>query len=234
MGAKIVYVESSEVGPARSVLRWLSHEGVEVAAELSSGQLQLARVDVKSWSPRWQVAVVERALAEGYESVRWSVQARTAWAVLPGLDHEVWEWVTDELCHIRPVSVLCQYPSQLPRVQLQTVCAMHRDGLRETLLQVHPTETGLALAGEVDRSNQRLLRSALTAATATGGRGRDPFMVELDGLDFLDLAGVRALLAGTSSHRTIGASVGLRAAQPNVQRLLRMLGVNLLDGIILE
>jgi anti-anti-sigma factor len=105
--------------------------------------------------------------------------------------------------------------------------------MREQLLQTAPLEgIGLALSGELDISNRDILRPVLLAATTT--TTCRPFVVELGGLDFLDIGGIRTLVRGTEPFRAHGGQVRLQGAQPFVERLLRLYGVDRERGFLLE
>jgi anti-anti-sigma factor len=106
--------------------------------------------------------------------------------------------------------------------------------VRGSLFQTSPARDGVAVAGEVDRVNARIVHAALAARCATHSGSRDSFVVELGGLDFLDLAGAKAMVTGTGAHRAGGGVVRLRAPQPRIERLLRLLGVDRLDGFRVE
>lgn len=231
-GAKVLYIEPPSEPADRSFLRLLAAHRVDVGRAVEGGQLEVFTADSGTYDPHWQAAVVDTALASGYPDVRWSGEAVTAWGVMPPTVHADVEWATDELCRSMPVSVVCQYPATLPRAGLQTVCAMHGDGVRESQMQVFPTADGLALAGAVDASNERVLRAALLAAAPPGER--DLLVVDVRRLDFLDVAGTRAFLTGTTPHRLEGGTVCLRGAHGTVDRILRLLGVDLADGFWLE
>jgi len=152
--------------------------------------------------------------------------------LLPADAHADVERAKDEFCRTRPVSFLCQYSATLEPAALQTACRMHGSGVRERLFRTSPVPGGIALEGEVDVSNEAVLRSCLMAAAAqAGGAG---FVVDLSRLRFLDVAGVRTLLTATSAHRTNGGSVLLRAAQPPVDRMLTLLDIDQVPGCIVE
>lgn len=233
LGAKILYLEPAEEPSERSFRSVLDEHGVDSDGAWDRGQVQVLPANDETYSPIWQAGVVDEALADGFGTVRWSGEATTAWRVMRPSVHARIEWAADELCRSRPVSSLCQYSAGLTQPTLQTVCAMHAGGLRQSLLQTYPIPEGIAVAGEVDRSNERLLRSALTAAAATRSSG-EPLVVDLAGLGFLDVAGARALLTGTTNHRIDGGCVRLRAAQRPVDRVLRLLGVDRETGFRME
>jgi len=234
LGAKILYIEPADESAGRSLVGVLQDNEIHADEALDRGQLQVVPADGNAYSPTWQATAVEKALAEGYPTVRWSGEAETAWGVMPPSAHADVEWATDELCHTQPVSILCQYPSGLTQATMQTVCAMHGGGVRESLLQTSPVPGGIALAGEVDLSNEKILHSSLIAAGATTEVGRGSLVVDLSRLEFLDVAGARAFLTATTAHRASGGTVLLRAAQPVVERVLRLLGVDRADGLELE
>ena len=234
LGAKIIYIEPADEPRERSFRRLLKEHAIDVDEALATGQLEVLEASNEVYSPSWQDGKVEVALVQGYPSVRWSGEAATAWGVMPPSVHADVEWATDELCVTRPVSVLCQYSARLPQATLQTVCAMHGGGLREELLTTRFIADGLALAGAVDASNERLLRCALMAATATTTKTPGAMVVDLEHLEFLDVSGARALLTGTTAHRLEKGTVLLRAAQPSVEQVLRLLGADTAEGFEVE
>ena len=234
LGAKILYLEPVEAPVERSFMAVLEDHEIRVDAAVGRGQLQVLLADDGAFSADFWASTVDEALDAGYPTVRWSGEAETAWRVMSRPAHAELEWSTDELCHARPVSILCQYPAALSQATLQTVCAMHRAGVREALLHISPVPDGIALAGEVDISNEAILRSSLMAACSSAQSGRRTLVVDLSRLDFLDVAGAKALVNGTSAHRMNGDKVLLRAAQPSVDQLLHLLGIDRAHGFILK
>lgn len=233
-GSKVLYIESPDESADRRFLGVLAENDIDVEPLIACGQLEVIPVHDETYAPGWQEALVDEALGAGYRTVRWSGEAETAWTMMSPLVHADLEWTTDALCRRRPVSILCQYSSSLPQATLESVCAMHANGVRQPTLQTTPLPSGIALAGEVDRSNERILRLALTAAAATRATNGTPLRVDLSEVGFLDAAGARALLTGTTAHRLRGGSVQLCAAQRPVARLLRLLHVDRTDGFQLE
>jgi anti-anti-sigma factor len=229
LSAKIIYIEPTDEPTHRSFSGLLEEHAVDVGEAFESGQLEVFTATPDVYEPAWQSKVVEAALAAGYPSVRWSGEAATAWSVMAPSAHADVEWATDRLCQERPVSILCQYASDLPQPILQSVCAMHAAGTREAQLRTSPISEGVALAGSVDASNQRLLRSTLIAASSSTA-DRSVFVIDLRGLEFLDVAGARAFLTGTTSHRIRHGTVCLRAPQRSVESVLRLLRVDMADG----
>lgn len=98
----------------------------------------------------------------------------------------------------------------------------------EPLLQTFAFSEGIIAVGEVDAANAKALCGALRAATsAANGR----FVVDLHGLERIDVAGARSLLDGTAAHRSRGGVVRLLGVRGRVDRLLRLVGVDDAPGV---
>jgi anti-anti-sigma factor len=233
LGAKILYIERPDEPVERSLMGVLRADEVRADAAVDRGQLEIVPAGDEAYSQEFQTQAIHDGLAMGYPTVRLSGEAETAWSVMSPAAHADVEWATDDLCQRLPVSILCQYSGGMTQATLQTVCAMHTGGVRQTLLHTSPLPGGIALVGEVDVSNEAILRSSLMAA-CSAGIGRGAFVVDLRGLDFLDVSGAKALLAATSAHRSNGGKVLLRAARPQVDRILRLLDVHRAPGTVLE
>lgn len=233
VGAKVLYVEPPNEPADRTLLSMLTAHGVPVREAVTRGQLEVRVADQQTYDPAWQDKMVDEALAQGYPTVRWSGEASTAWGVMTPAEHAKVEWATDRMCSERPVSVLCQYPAYLPQTTLETACAMHEAGVREANLRTTPFPGGLSVAGSVDASNRRTLRSALSAAAATRA-DRGTLVVDLDRLAFLDVSGARAFMTGTVQHRIKGGTVRLRSPRGPVQSVLHLLHVDTAQGFEVE
>jgi anti-anti-sigma factor len=231
-GVKVCYVEPAAEEPPRSLRGIAGRHEVDIDGALRRGQLQVLSADALTFTSTCLTDAVEQALAVGYSGVRWAWEATTSIGMLSAAGHLQREQVIEEWCHTRPVSVLCQYPTEVTSRLLQNVCGMHGHGVRHRRLHTSDVPGGVAVAGEVDVGTQRLLRTALAAASARE-RGHD-FIVELSGLVSLDVVGARAFVTGTSGHRMRGGVVRFRGAQPRAERLLRLLGVGRDQSFILE
>jgi anti-anti-sigma factor len=227
LGSKILYTQPPD-DPDRS-FSGLLPDGPDALEAMDRGQIQFVPADPKTYDAAFIESSVDGALSEGYPSVRWSGDAPTAWDVIPRSRHELVEQATDEMCTSRPLSVLCQYPALACGDAIGFLSRSHGGGLREQLFQAAPVDGGLAIAGELDATNHNVLRSLLT--TATTAPDRDPFVLDLSWLDFLDLPGARALLFGTLEHRTGGGHVRLEGAQPHVAQLINLLGIDQAEGM---
>jgi anti-anti-sigma factor len=230
VGAKILYLEPHDGSHDRS-LTSLVHDQPAALAAMSNGQIEIVPTDWAAYDLAWQADAVERAL-RGYPSVRVSAHTATAWDVVPRQREAETEQATDEVCRSSPVSVLCQYPARESLDLLALVSVAHGAGMREKLLQTAPLPGGgLALYGELDISNRDILRSVLLAATSTTTCRR--FMLDLSALDFVDIGGIRTLVGGTEPYRRRGGQVLLQGAQPQVDRLLRLYGVDRERGLFI-
>jgi len=234
LGARVLYIEPEDAPPERSLLGVLEEHALRVDEALAEGRLEIFAADDQVYSPTWQEGVVDESLAVGYSSVWWSGEERTAWSVMSPARHTEIEWETDLLCDSRPMSVMCQYSGHLPQATLETVCAVHGSGVRDSQLRAVPTPDGLALAGSADAANHRLLRSTLVARAATVAAAGGRLTVDVGELEFLDVAGARALWTGTTAHRMRGGTVRLTRPPPRVDRMLRLLGVHEAQGFEME
>ena len=231
LGAKLLYVEHPDEPRDRSLDAVLSEVRGEFALAVETGQVQVLDLPEETLDPAWLTTVLAEALGAGYPSVRLSVEASAAWTVTSPPEHLEIERAADSICNTAPVSVMCQYSTRVTESALEHAWSVHSAGLRESLLETVPIPTGVAVAGEVDRSNERVLRSVLAAAIL---RELGTFVVDLSRLRFLDLSGVRALVTATEAHRRHGGVVRLLEPRPAVDHLLRLLGLDRTDGFILE
>lgn len=95
-------------------------------------------------------------------------------------------------------------------------------------LTVRATRDGdravLRLVGEVDISNSQRLRGRLNDLLAPGRSDEvRALVVDLSGLEFLDLSGLQALLDARTAVRRRGGSMVLRRPTRRVRRLLDLL-----------
>lgn len=81
--------------------------------------------------------------------------------------------------------------------------------------------TVLHVVGELDLSTHERLGEELTAIAGRGGA----MVVDLEGCDFIDSSGIRALLIGRQAAEDNGGTLALAAAKPQVVRILDVTGV---------
>jgi anti-anti-sigma factor len=225
---KVIYTEAATELSERSMSVVLQQHGIDVAAATARGRLTRLPL-ARFYPPGGQAEIVERALAEGFRAVRMVSEASAVLAVVPEGAHTAIERGTDELCRTHPVSALCQYDEAATTgARLCQITAVHADGVRQRQLGTAPTTGGLALAGEVDMSNDALLTSALAAAT---GRADGTLRLDLSRVRFLGAGGCRALVQAVQEFRERGGTLLLVAPQPQVEQILRIVGLDRLAHI---
>ena len=73
-------------------------------------------------------------------------------------------------CQALPVGSLCQYQRTAMREdQLREITGIHLRGIRHSLLTTGAGRAGVALAGEVNVSNETVLTYVVQAAVASAG-----------------------------------------------------------------
>lgn len=97
----------------------------------------------------------------------------------------------------------------------------------EISVEPGPTTT-LTLVGELDPATAPLVDAAVATAVASGGL--DQLVLDLQGIDFIDSAGLRVLVRAREALRSNGSALVLRSPSPNTLRLLEVSGLtDLLD-----
>jgi len=106
--------------------------------------------------------------------------------------------------------------------------AMADDMLRITRTDNPP---GLIIAGEIDESNYSVLVAGLAAQAPNGD-----VHVDLRGVDFCDIAGLRAIvrLAGPLNENRPARRVILHAVPPRLLRILQILGWDAMPGVAFD
>lgn len=90
---------------------------------------------------------------------------------------------------------------------------------------------GLIMAGEIDESSYSVLLQSLAALAARGD-----VHVDLGGVEFCDLAGLRAIVCATGSggdHHP-DRHVILHAVPPRLRKILEILGWDVLPGVAFD
>ena len=113
---------------------------------------------------------------------------------------------------------------QRPQPQAEPTDGEVRDALlRITRLAEAP---GLRVEGEIDQSNAALLARALDAVTGGGGSVH----LDLQGLEFMDLAGLRVLVS-TAGQLPAGRSLVLHSVRPYLRRIMELVGWDRAPGL---
>jgi ABC-type transporter Mla MlaB component len=87
---------------------------------------------------------------------------------------------------------------------------------------------GLVIAGEIDESSYRLLMRGLAAVNP-----RDDVHIDLSGVEFCDLAGLRAIVCVTQADAGDSAlgHLTLHAVPDRLRRILQILGWDDMPGV---
>ena len=218
----------------------LAQHGVDSRRAAEDGSLTI--LDAPHFFPaQGQAALVDSLVGSGGGSgVRLVTSAEGALAYLGESEFRRVEQEMDELCETRRVRLLCHLRSGTGRQEplspaLDTFVDTHADDLRCRLVTMHRAAGGVRLRGEVDVASVALMETALARALAgddgaAAGRPGHPgheavLTVDLSELDFLDVAGYRALRSGTEQWRRRGGTVLLTGAGGAVRRVLELAGV---------
>lgn len=226
LGEKIIYTELPLM-PEDALVSVLEARGVDAAA-VRDGQLTVLPPE-EFYPPEGQRVVVERALAEGFTSVRISAEVRAALSVLsPDAVHGV-EQRLDALVGDLPMSAMCQYAEAATTgTWLDDAVATHLSGVHQSTFSTSRDLDGLALHGEVDATNTDVFTSVLNAASRHWSR---VLWVDLGEVSYVDAASCWRLDDATRAFRSSGGHVLLVALQPQVELTMRMLEVDELPGM---
>jgi anti-anti-sigma regulatory factor len=227
------------------VVYFCDREPEDFVAELAAGDdrveaaIDRGQLDVRSargvYTPNGRFDVermlrtardaLDRALAEGYPALRMTAEMSWADRTTPGSERLAeYERRLAELMERADLVALCQYDagSRLGPATLSDVAAAHTVDLSPELAALSQTgalwgariEKGrvLRLAGDLDYDCADALAAVLDA------HFHGPLRLDLADLEFVDVAGMRAL----RGHK--GQQLTIAGASPPVRRLLGLLG----------
>lgn len=220
-------------GWSRGLESALAQRGVDSRRSAEDGYL--TALDAPDFYPaKGQAALVDPLLASGRHGVRLVNSAEEALAYLGESGFHRVEQEMDDLCKTRPVMLLCHLHSETARGErpspaLDTFVETHGPELRGPWLTVHRTAGVVRLHGEVDVDSADLVETVLARAGEDHGAAGAPshaaaLVIDLSDLDFLDVAGYRALQRGTERWRGRGGTVLLTGAGGLVRRVLELVG----------
>jgi anti-anti-sigma factor len=221
----------------------LAQHGVDTRRSTKDGAL--TTLDAQHFFPtQGQAALVDPLLGSGRPGVRLVISADEALADLGESEFRRVEREMDDLCETRPVMLLCHLRSGTARGEplspcLNTFVDTHADELRCPLLTMHRTASGVRLRGQIDVASSALVETVLARAGEAKGAAGHPtsnaaLVVDMSELDFLDVAGYRALRRGTEQWRGRGGTVLLTGARRAVRRLLDLVGMGADGDVRLE
>ncbi|WP_319458406.1 MEDS domain-containing protein [Micromonospora sp. RTP1Z1] len=168
-------------------------------------------------------AATDGALADGYTGFRVMAEATPLARTAAQRDAFTrYEHLIDRYMRTRPMSAVCAYDRrELGDPAIAELACMHPETNAQVLFRLHaadPDEGAVALAGELDPSNQRLFAAALERADPRPVDGR--LVIEGTGLRFIDHRGL-IRLGEHARHR--GATAVLRTTGSAAARLAELL-----------
>lgn len=207
-GERVLYFADQQ--RPSTVLSWLRSAGVDPGPALTRGQLRVVTADdsylaAGGFDAATMVETLERevdaSLAAGYTGFR--VSGEMGWGLrgIPGADQlAAYETAVNAVFESRPASAICQYDARLfSPAELRVFDRCHPGAVelepvyRHGLLRIVPAfrdgERALRVVGTVDLRTTGALVDALEAALRWPG----DVVVDMGALEFIDLAGLRAL-----------------------------------------
>ncbi|MGZ4537285.1 MAG: MEDS domain-containing protein, partial [Nocardioidaceae bacterium] len=232
LGERIVYAYADTCAGEASLRHWvpsaLAADGVEVTSASTDGRLSGVSM-TELCQPGGPGRVLERAQADGFRGVRITGDVAEVLTAMPGSTHIRIEQALDELCATRPVSVLCHCGrAEITADLANEIIELHPAGIRELMFNTADRGDRVVLAGEVDLTNEQVLEHAVRG---TANRSNGTLRLDLSGLTFLSCGGCRALAVGTQPYRDRGGTVQLADANPLVNQVVCLFGLDRLPGV---
>ena len=159
------------------------------------------------------------ALAAGFAGLRVAADATPLVVTPEQLDAFArYEYQIDRYMIGHPFSAMCGYDRAVLGVDaVAELACMHPVSNARTMFRWHAAESGVALAGEIDRSVQTLFRKALHRTDLAQG---EPVDMDVAGLDFVDHHAIAELDALGRQHQ---ARIVLRNPGYLVARIVRLM-----------
>ena len=246
---KVIYIAEDD-GPAPvRVRRTLTGAGIDVDGLVAGGQLLILPADLVYMIDGYfdidrtvamMDALIEQTAAEGYRLLR--VTGETGWVPRHGIAMQqivAYEQAVSPLAVGGKVLALCQYDHRaFAAADMAVVDAAHNGRAAENaqfedgelvIRRRGGATPGLGLSGAVGDGGHSPLAQALKAALADGADLEEDLHVDMSGLDFIDLEGLRLLMA-TRQDLSDGRSLHLERPAAHVRRVIRMAGWDTADS----
>jgi len=237
---KVVYITEDDGPSLVRVRATLIGSGIDVDGLIETGQLQIAPADqtyVRDgvFDVRSTVAMMEgmigRTQDEGYRLLR--VTGETGWVARHGIlmsEIIAYEKAVSPLAVDGKVLALCQYDHRaFSAADMAEVDAAHDGRTLENaefengelvIRRRHGDAPGIGLSGAVGEQGHTPLAEALKAALADN---QDDLHVDMSGLDFIDLEGLRLLMAA-GQELGDGRAMHLERPAAHLRRVISMAG----------
>lgn len=250
---KVVYL--SDQDPPEKVVAWFAGgpdaQDLDLPAAMAEGDFVVrtaeeAYMATGRFDPdeiiAWFATEIELALVQGYAGVRVTGEETFSLRGWPGTERFAeFERKIDEIFRTSQVSAMaiCQYDRRwfdgprLSRLESYHVGKVRaNDYFDNGTLRISPTFTppGLALSGAIDESTYPGLKDALRSVGARTGH----LCLDLAGLTFCDMAGLRALIGAGQSVTGMDRQVILRDMPEYMALMMRIAGWDELPGVYVE
>jgi ABC-type transporter Mla MlaB component len=178
-------------------------------------------------------AATKRALEAGYRGLRVIAEASDLAAdPVQRADLVRWEHIADDYAaHGSGFSAMCAYRADLGPDALGDVASVHpmvRAPEAVSSFRLFVDGHGLVLAGCVDRSSSARLARVLAATAVTG----DVVVLDLAGLEFLDVAACRVLARWAAGLADRSVTVQVTGSSMLLRRMWRILDLDQLVPLI--
>lgn len=170
---------------------------------------------------------LDRALADGCPGMRVAADL-TELAEVPARMNLLVEYeiAMDAMTAEATMTALCGFDRRRTGARWTQVSALHgvrHGGGTDLQLAVSPGHGAVSLSGEIDVANVDDLRTLLRAVQEVSS---GDLVVDLGDLDFIDVAGARALVSFDRAMATAGRRLGFRGARRMAGRLLELFGLD--------
>ncbi|GAA3444378.1 MEDS domain-containing protein [Planomonospora venezuelensis] len=248
-GERVLYL-TDDPTPDR-VRHWLEEAGVDVAAVTAAGQLGVRPAregylvsgrfdpDAMITALRGEVA---GSLAAGFSGFR--ISGEMGWALrgVAGAERlEEYERRITALFHEGMSAAICQYDTRVfPPDRLDALTGCHPEQVQmNALLQDGPLRVTpafdsegrpvLRVSGAIDRDTAAAWDAALQSAVGEDGDVR----VDMGGLEFIDVAGLRVLVR-TAAALPDGRCLRVLRLAPALDKVIRMVGWDRTSGLVID
>lgn len=250
---KIIYV--SDTDGADGILAFLNQDpdaaGLDLAGAMERGQLVVrtaeeAYIATGRFDPDQILGLfatdIDLAMVQGYAGVRATGEATWTLRGWPGSERFAeFEQKVDDAFRTSEINAMsiCQYDRRwFSAKPLQTLLHTHLAQVRvddvydDGILRIAPTWTppGLALYGAIEECTFH----GLTEALSTIGEKTGHICLELGGVEFCDMAGLRTLLGANTSDHGFERQLLLRNCPQYLQGLLKLALWESIPGVVVE
>ncbi|MFB9719388.1 MEDS domain-containing protein [Planobispora longispora] len=251
-GERVLYFTDGPTGDR--VRRWLEESGVDVAEAMATGRLGIRSAEdtylaAGRFDPDAMIDAlreeVDRSLAAGFAGFR--VSGEMGWALrgMAGAERlEEYERRVTALFDEGVSAAICLYDTRVfPADRLSALIGSHPGRVQmnalvhEGPLRVIPSfdpagSRVLRVAGAIDHDSATAWSAALRGAIGGNGLGGD-LQIDMSELEFIDVAGLRALVR-TAGELEDGRRLRVTRLAPRLNEIVRLVGWDQTTGLIID